>query len=160
VIDDFSRECLATVPENSISGVRVAWELDRIAGIRGYPCMVVSDNSTELTSNAILQWREARSVHWHYITPGKTMQNGFVESFNGQLRVECLNLADVDTKVEIPKKLLQSRRRASNIQPTIYRLSGYHVQMPLEKSCKFFVNERLRTIGHSLLDPTNRDPEN
>ena len=91
VIDDFSRECLATVADNSISGVRVARELDRIAAIRGYPCMVVSDNGTELTSNAILQWQEERSVEWHYIAPGKPMQNGFVESFNGRLRDECLN---------------------------------------------------------------------
>jgi putative transposase len=53
--------------------------------------MVVSDNGTELTSNAILQWQEERSVEWHYIAPGKPMQNGFVESFNGRLRDECLN---------------------------------------------------------------------
>ena len=62
VIDDFSRECLATVVDNSISGVRVGRELDRIADMRGYPCMAVSDNSTELTSNAILQWKEERGV--------------------------------------------------------------------------------------------------
>jgi putative transposase len=91
VIDDFSRECLATVVDNSISGVRVGRELDRIAGLRGYPFMVVSDNGTELTSNAILQWQEERGVEWHYIAPGKPMQNGFVESFNGRLRDECLN---------------------------------------------------------------------
>jgi putative transposase len=53
--------------------------------------MVVSDNGTELTSNAILSWQEERSVEWHYIAPGKPMQNGFVESFNGRLRDECLN---------------------------------------------------------------------
>ena len=46
---------------------------------------------TELTSNAILKWQEERSVEWHYIAPGKPMQNGFVESFNGRLRDECLN---------------------------------------------------------------------
>jgi putative transposase len=91
VIDDFSRECLATLVDNSISGVRVARELDRIAEMRGYPCMVVSDNGTELTSNAILQWQQERRVEWHYIAPGKPMQNGFVESFNGRLRDECLN---------------------------------------------------------------------
>ncbi len=91
VTDDFSRECLATVSDNSISGVRVARELDRIAGVRGYPCMVVTDNGTELTSNAILQWQEKRSVEWHYIASGKPMENGFVESFNGRLRDECLN---------------------------------------------------------------------
>ena len=71
VIDDFSRECLATVVDNSISGVRVARELDRIAETRGLPCMVVSDNGTELTSNAILKWSQDRQVEWHYIQPGK-----------------------------------------------------------------------------------------
>lgn len=91
VIDDFSRECLATVVDNSISGERVARELDRIAERRGYPHMVVSDNGTELTSNAMLAWQQDRVVEWHYIAPGKPMQNGFVESFNGRLRDECLN---------------------------------------------------------------------
>lgn len=91
VIDDFSRECLATVVDTSLSGLRVARELDRIAEMRGLPCMVVSDNGTELTSNAMLKWQEERKVEWHYIAPGKPMQNGFVESFNGRLRDECLN---------------------------------------------------------------------
>ena len=53
--------------------------------------MIVSDNGTELTSNAMLTWQEERQVEWHYIAPGKPMQNGFVESFNGRLRDECLN---------------------------------------------------------------------
>ncbi|UUP17043.1 hypothetical protein NTH_04172 (plasmid) [Nitratireductor thuwali] len=91
VIDDFSRECLAAVVDNSLSGERVARELDRIAEPRGYPCMIVSDNGTELTSNAILGWQEERQVEWHYIAPGKPMQNGLVESFIGRLRDECLN---------------------------------------------------------------------
>lgn len=91
VIDDFSRECLATIVDNSLSGERVTRELDAIAEPRGYPCMVVSDNGTELTSNAILAWQADRGVEWHYIAPGKPMQNGFVESFNGRLRDECLN---------------------------------------------------------------------
>jgi putative transposase len=56
VIDDFSRECLAVVVDNSLSGERVARELDKIAERRGLPCMIVSDNGTELTSNAILKW--------------------------------------------------------------------------------------------------------
>ncbi|GIT89285.1 transposase [Roseobacter sp. OBYS 0001] len=91
VIDDFSRECLAAVVDTSLSGDRVGRELDRIAEMRGYPFMVVSDNGTELTSNAILKWQEDRKVDWHYIAPDKPMQNGFVESFNGRMRDECLN---------------------------------------------------------------------
>src|SRR5690606_40933160 len=57
-IDDFSRECLATVVDNSISGERVARELDRIAERRGFPCMIVSDNGTELISNAMVKWQQ------------------------------------------------------------------------------------------------------
>jgi putative transposase len=91
VIDDFSRECLATIVDNSLSGERVVRELDAIADRRGQPCMIVSDNGTELTSNAVLAWQRDRGVEWHYIAPGKPMQNGFVESFNGRLRDECLN---------------------------------------------------------------------
>ncbi len=91
VVDDFSRECLALVVDNSLSGVRVARELDQVIEMRGTPCMVVSDNGTELTSRAILAWQEERGVEWHYIAPGKPTQNGFIESFNGRLRDECLN---------------------------------------------------------------------
>ena len=61
----------------------MARELDRIAGFRGYPCMIVSDNGTELTSHAILVWQETRRVEWHDIAPGKPMQNGFVDYLMG-----------------------------------------------------------------------------
>ena len=68
----------------------VARELTRLIGLRGKPHTVVSDNSTELISSAILRWSQERRVAWHYIAPGKPMQNGFVES-NERLRDECLN---------------------------------------------------------------------
>jgi putative transposase len=70
--------------------VRVARELDALMAWRGKPAAIVSDNGT-LTSNAILGWAESHKVEWHYIAPGKPMQNGFVESFNGRLRDELLN---------------------------------------------------------------------
>ena len=60
VIDAFSREGLATVGDNSTPGTRVARELDRIAAARGLPCLVVSDNGTELTSQALLAWQQDR----------------------------------------------------------------------------------------------------
>ncbi len=53
--------------------------------------MIVSDNGTELTSNAILKWCAEQKIEWHDIAPGKPMQNGFVESFNGRMRHEFLN---------------------------------------------------------------------
>ncbi|MFS0774251.1 IS3 family transposase [Sphingomonas sp. 1P08PE] len=92
VVDDFTRECLALVVDTSLSGARVARELDAIVAARGVPpLMIVSDNGTELTSLAILRWTQDRPVEWHYIAPGKPQQNGYVESFNGRLRDECLN---------------------------------------------------------------------
>ena len=90
VVDDFSRECLATVVDTSLGGVRVVRELDRLTAERALPRMVVSDNGTELTSCAVLRWATGR-LEWHYIEPGKPVQNAFVESFNSRLRDECLN---------------------------------------------------------------------
>ncbi|MGZ2441981.1 hypothetical protein ACVI55_004417 [Sinorhizobium medicae] len=91
VVDDCTRECLALVADTSISGLRVARELDRMIEKRGKPKMIVSDNGSEFTSNAILQWTDRTKVEWHYIAPGKPIQNAFIESFNGRLRDEFLN---------------------------------------------------------------------
>ena len=91
VVDDFSRECLALIADTSLSGLRVVRELDAIIAHRGRPSTIVSDNGTELTSMAVLRWCQNTTVEWHYIAPGKPMQNGFVESFNGRLRDELLN---------------------------------------------------------------------
>ena len=91
VVDDFTREALAVMPDFSISGVRLARELDAIIARRGKPKTIVSDNGTEMTSHAVFKWAGERGVEWHYIAPGKPTQNAFVESFNGRLRDECLN---------------------------------------------------------------------
>jgi putative transposase len=107
VVDDFSRECLALVADTSLSGARVARELDAVIARRGKPLTVVSDNGTELTSTAILRWSQERQVDWHYIAPGKPTQNAFVESFNGRLRDECLN-----------KTLVSSLRHAAPYWPS------------------------------------------
>ena len=89
VIDDYSRECLACIVDTSLSGRRVVRELSAIAERRGMPCMVVSDNGTELTRHAVLAWCQHIGVEWHYIAPGKPQQNGFAKSFNGRLGGEC-----------------------------------------------------------------------
>ncbi|MEN3168494.1 IS3 family transposase [Gluconobacter sp. OJA] len=91
VIDDFSRKNLALVADTSLSGRRVARELTVLVERYGKPLMIVSDNGTEFTSHAILKWADEMKIEWHYIAPGKPQQNGFVESFNGRLRDECLN---------------------------------------------------------------------
>src|SRR5690348_11499867 len=91
VVDNFTRECLCLVADTSLSGTRVARELDAIIAARGRPLLCVSDNGTELTSMAILHWCQETGIEWHYIAPGKPTQNAFIESFNGRLRDELLN---------------------------------------------------------------------
>jgi putative transposase len=91
VVDDFTREALALVVDSSIPGGRVVRELEALIAWRGAPLMIVSDNGTELTSRAVLDWTNRTGIEWHYIAPGKPQQNAFVESFNARLRDECLN---------------------------------------------------------------------
>ena len=91
IVDDVTKECLGAIPETSISGRRVARELTAIVERRGKPGMIVSDHGTEFTCNAMLAWCKDAAIDWHFIAPGKPMQNGFVESFNGRMRDELLN---------------------------------------------------------------------
>lgn len=79
IVDDVTRECLRAVLDTSISGKRVVRELGDLIAERGAPRTIVSDNGTELTSNAVLAWSGNAGVEWHYIAPGKPTQNGFVE---------------------------------------------------------------------------------
>jgi len=91
VIDDVTKECLAAIPDTSISGRRVARELARVMEYRGRPEMIVSDHGTEFTSNAMLAFTQEQRIAWHFIAPGKPMQNGICEAFNGRMRDELLN---------------------------------------------------------------------
>jgi putative transposase len=105
------------VADTSISGQRVARELDAIIGWRGKPATIVSDNGTELTSNAILEWAEQCAVGWHYIAPGKPQQNGFSESFNGKLRDELLNETLFSSLADARAKLEAWRRDFNEVRP-------------------------------------------
>jgi len=126
VVDDYTRECLALVADTSLSGRRVARELDGIIARRGRPQTIVSDNGTELTSMAVLKWCQETGVEWHYIAPGRPTQNAFVESFNGSFRDECLNeilfssLTEARTQITIWKEDYNSQRPHSalgNVTP-------------------------------------------
>ncbi len=92
VVDDFSRECVMQVVDFSISGQRLARELDQLAERRKLPARIVMDNGPELTSKAMFFWSQRTGVKLHFIQPGKPTQNAFVESFNGKFREYCLNL--------------------------------------------------------------------
>ena len=109
VIDDCTRENLGLIADTSISGARVARELDALTRLYGKPDCIVSDNGTEFTSRAILKWAGENKVPWHYIDPGKPQQNGFIESFNGSLRDELLNEEIFDSLDDARRKIEPSR---------------------------------------------------
>lgn len=124
IVDDVTRECLAAIPDTSISGRRVARELSALIARRGRPRMIVSDNGTEFTSTAILAWAEDHRVAWHYIAPGKPTQNGFVESFNGRMRDELLNETLFFSLDHARQKLAAWVEDYSTRRP--HSLIGYH----------------------------------
>lgn len=89
--DDFSRWSCGILADFSIRGERMARYLDELGGQYGYPEEIVLDNGPECTSQAMFLWSQRSGVRLRFIQPGKPMQNGFIESFNGKFRDECLN---------------------------------------------------------------------
>ena len=115
--DDCCRENLCLVADTSISGARVARELDTLIRLYGKPACIVSDNGTEFTSRAILEWAGKNKVECHYIDPGKPQQNGFIESLNGSLRDELLNEELFDSLADARRKLAIWRYDYNNVRP-------------------------------------------
>lgn len=117
IYDVCTRRCLATIADFSLSGKRVARELDRLIARHGKPRTIGSDNGTELTSNAILSWTAESGVNWHYIDPGKPIQNAFIESFNGRLRDEFLNETLFTSLPQARNALEEWRRDYNDVRP-------------------------------------------
>ena len=117
IVDDFTRECLALVADPSLSGVRVARELDAVIAVRGRPQTVVSDNGPKLTATAKLRWQQDTGVAGHYIQPGKPVQNAFVELFNGRLRDELLNETSFRSLAHAPEMLAEWREYYNGQRP-------------------------------------------
>ena len=148
IVDICTRECIGLIADTSLSGQRVVRELDRIIADRGKPKMVISDNGTEFTSNAILGWAEEQRIAWHYIAPGKPMQNGFIESFNGRLRDELLNETLFST--------LDQARMALAIWRADYNNSRPHSQLGWRTPTEFANTFPRR--GTALRNPTSYAP--
>lgn len=91
VIDEATRECLALEVDSSLTGKRVAAVLNRIALFRSLPKEILTDNGSEFTGNALNAWSYDHHVEHIFTDPGHPTQNGYIESFNGKLRDECLN---------------------------------------------------------------------
>jgi putative transposase len=91
ILDDCTRRCLRIEVDTSLSGERVVRKLDQVIELHGKPEALLMDNGPEFTGKRLDKWAYKNDVKLQFIEPGKPMQNGFVESFNGKFRDECLN---------------------------------------------------------------------
>ena len=112
VVDQWSRQSPMLEVASSISGQAVGDALDRaLAGPHG-PRSITVDHGTEFMSRALEDWAYRRGVQLDFIRLGKPVENAFIESFNGRLRDECLNVhqflsvADAQAKIEATDSLV------------------------------------------------------
>ncbi len=117
VIDAFTRECLVLEADTSLGSGRVTRVLDRLIEERGQPENIRSDNGPEFTSRRILAWAEERKINLVHIQPGRPMQNGYVESFHGRLRDECLNVSWFRTLNDVRRTLNNYRMEYNSERP-------------------------------------------
>ena len=106
VVDQYTRECLCAYADRSQTGNRVVAQMQRLVRMRGAPESITTDNGSEFAGRAMEVWAYTAGVKLDFIRPGRPVQNGYIESFNGRLRDECLNgevffnLADARQKIE------------------------------------------------------------
>ena len=117
VVDQFTRECLVLHADNALGGEKVAIALDKVLALRGAPESITVDNGTDFTSKALDLWAYKNSVHLDFIRPGKPVENGYIESFNGKLRNECLNVEIFFTLADARRKLHLWRRDYNHVRP-------------------------------------------
>jgi putative transposase len=117
VADDFSHECVDIAVDWGISGLYVTRLLDRAAIFRGYPHAVRTDNGPEFTSRAFMAWAHTHGVRHILIEPGRPMQNGYIESFNGKFRDECLNEQWFETLHQARSAIAAWRQDYNEVRP-------------------------------------------
>jgi len=105
ILDVFTRECLAIEPGQSLGGVDVVAVLSRIAAKRGAPRRIYCDNGSEFAGRLVDLWAYANKVTLEFSRPGKPTDNAFIESFNGSLRDECLNVHWFDDLTDAKEKM-------------------------------------------------------
>lgn len=117
IIDEFNRESLAIHVAHSIPAVRVIEVLERLREERGLPNVIVTDNGSEFTSRAFDTWAYAREIKIDYIQPGRPVQNAFVESFNGTLRDDCLNMHWFLSLADAKRTIEEWRQDYNKVRP-------------------------------------------
>ena len=117
VADDFSHECVSISVDWGISGQYVTRLLDQAAVFKGYPLAVRTDNGPEFTSRAFMGWAQTHGIRHILIEPGRPMQNGYIESFNGKFRDECLNEQWFETLAQARSAITAWRQDYNEVRP-------------------------------------------
>jgi putative transposase len=117
VVDALTRECLAVHADGSLTGKKVAAALQDVAATRGNPGKITVDNGTDFYSKAMDAWAYRTKVKLDFIWPGRPMENGHIESVNGKLRDECLNLELFSDLLDARTKLAAWRKDYNESRP-------------------------------------------
>lgn len=118
VVDQFTRECVGLEADRSVTGNKVAQALGRARQERGgLPETITVDNGSEFSGRALEAWAIANNVQLCFIRPGRPVENGFIESFNGRLRDECLNVEWFSSLEDARKKLAKFREHYNHERP-------------------------------------------
>jgi len=117
VADDFTHESVDIAVDHGISGAYVVRLLDQAACFRGYPKAVRTDHGPEFTSRAFIAWTQRHGIEHRLIEPGKPMQNGYIESFNGKFRDECLNEHWFTSLAQARQVIADWRRDYNEVRP-------------------------------------------
>jgi len=128
IIDEYTRECLATVVKRRITSQEVIDKLFELFILRGIPEHIRSDNGPEFTAKAIRKWLGRIGVKTLFIEPGSPWENGYIESFNGKLRDELLNQEIFYTLTEAKVLIEQWRREYNQVRP--HSSLGYRPPAP------------------------------
>jgi len=116
-IDQVSRECVCLEVAQRLPAEAVTRALDEAMEIYGQPMVITSDNGTEFTSNVFDQWAYRRGIELDFVAPGRPMDNGFIESFNGKLRDECLNMHWFESLAEARRIIERWRVEYNEMRP-------------------------------------------
>ncbi|MFZ0760099.1 MAG: IS3 family transposase [Candidatus Sulfotelmatobacter sp.] len=118
VVDQFTRECVALEADRSMTGMKVAQALDAANQERGcLPESITVDNGSEFCSRVLEAWAMSHEVQLFFIRPGRPVENGFIESFNGRLRDECLNVEWFASLEDARRKLAKFREHYDRERP-------------------------------------------
>jgi putative transposase len=117
VIDQFTREYPLLWADLSLTGQKVVACLDVLAASRGLPVAITVDNGAEFCSRAMDVWAYQNGVKLDFIRPGWPVENGYIESFNGRLRDECLNIHVFFDLADAREKLESWRRDYNTFRP-------------------------------------------